>query len=141
MQILEHLLRYPLKHRATDLTAVMPTYRRVQNYGDRDCRVVDRSESRERRDVLSPRISSGSRINFLRRACLTGRAVALENGFFAGSVQDNTLHHLLHLRSGQRREHATLLGGMKGNHSRRSLWLDCGRKDSRSDQNTVIRDT
>src|SRR5437762_12810597 len=102
MQILEHLLRYPLKHRATDLTAVMPTYRRVQNYGDRDCRVVDRSESRERRDVLSPRISSGSRIDFLRRAGLTVRAVALESGFLTGSVQDNALHHLLHLPRGQR---------------------------------------
>src|SRR5437667_12598619 len=102
MQILEHLLRYPLKHRATDLTAVMPTYRRVQNYGDRDCRVVDRSESRESRAVLSPRISSGGRINFLRRARLTGRAVALETGFFAGSVQNNTLHHLLPLRGRQR---------------------------------------
>src|SRR5947208_16251207 len=134
MQILEHLLRYPLKHRATDLTAVMPTYQRVQNYGDRDCRVVDRSESRERRDVLSPRISSGSRINFLRRACLTGRAVALENGFFAGSVQDNTLHHLLHLRSGQRRQHAKFVRGMKGNASQCSLELDRGRKDSLSDQ-------
>src|SRR5947199_8011152 len=139
MQILEHLLRYPLKHRATDLTAVMPTYRRVQNYGDRDCRVVDRSESRERRDVLSPRISSGSRINFLRRAGLTGRAVALENGFFAGSVQDNALHHLLHLRSGQRREHATLLGGTKGNHARRDLPLGCGSDDSQSEETAVLR--
>src|SRR5438105_15771639 len=113
MQILEHLLCYALKDRAANLTAVMPTHRRVQNYGDRDRRVVDRSESRERRDVLGPRISSGGRIDFLRRAGLTGRAVALENGFFAGSVQDNTLHHLLHLRGGQRRKHATLVGRMK----------------------------
>ena len=47
MKIFKHLLRDPLEHRCGNLSALMQAYRRIQNDGNCNSRVVDRSKSGE----------------------------------------------------------------------------------------------
>ena len=56
VQIFEDLLRDPLEHGRGNLSALMQSNCGIQNHGDGDRRIVDRSESGERSHVLGVRI-------------------------------------------------------------------------------------
>src|SRR5437762_2152964 len=71
MEIFQYLLGNPLEHRGSDLSPLMQTNGRIQNHGNRNCRVVDRCKPGERCDILRPRVGVGRRIHLLPR-CSSG---------------------------------------------------------------------
>ena len=116
-----------------------PSDRRIEDDRNRDGRIVDRREASERRDVLGVRIRVRCRIDLLRGAGLSSRAVALKNRFLARAVKHHALHHLLHLGCGERRNHLPAFSRVESDHLRGALRRGGSRHNARGNPRPVIR--
>ena len=86
----QHLFGNPLEHRRRDLPALMQPARRIQNHRNGHRGIVDRGKAHKAGHVVGLRIGVGHRIDLLRRARLSRRGVAVQNG-----APRRTLHHHL----------------------------------------------
>src|SRR5208282_3791014 len=102
VQILKRLLRDPLEDGRRDLASLMQTDGGVEDHHHCDLRIVDRSKSGKRRDILRLRIRTRGWVHLLGRASFARRTVALEKGSASSTVEHYSLQHLAHLGRSQR---------------------------------------
>jgi hypothetical protein len=97
VEILEHLLRDPLKDWRRNLPPLVQTYSRIENHDHRNLRIIDRSKPGKRRYIFRFRIRSRGWIYFLSRPGFARGTVALKKGFASRAMEHHALQHLPHL--------------------------------------------
>src|SRR3954447_12685230 len=99
VEILQNLL-CNVREVGGNISALMEALGGIYDNRDGDRRVVDWSESRERRNVVDFVITMRYRIDLLRSAGFACRRVSIEDGHFAGSMQHYALEHFFHFCRG-----------------------------------------